>query len=94
MGRLDRCYNIADLRAVAKKRLPRGVFEYVDLGTEDLIALGNNRSAFADIKLLNKAAQQSHYRYLRCQVRGGDFRRTRCVAHGHCTHQYCRSYLV
>jgi isopentenyl diphosphate isomerase/L-lactate dehydrogenase-like FMN-dependent dehydrogenase len=54
MGRLDRCYNIADLRSVAKKRLPRGVFEYVDLGTEDLIALGNNRTAFADIKLLNK----------------------------------------
>ena len=54
MGRLDRCYNVADLRLVAKKRLPRGVFEYIDKGTEDLIALGNNRSAFEDIKLLNK----------------------------------------
>ena len=54
MGRLDRCYNIADLREVAKKRLPRGVFEYIDKGVEDLIALGNNRTAFADIKLLNK----------------------------------------
>ncbi len=54
MGRLDRCYNIADLRGVAQKRLPKGVFEYIDKGSEDLVALGSNRSAFADIKLLNK----------------------------------------
>lgn len=54
MSRLDHCYNIADLRSVAQKRLPRGVFDYVDKGSEDLIALANNRNAFADIKLLNK----------------------------------------
>jgi isopentenyl diphosphate isomerase/L-lactate dehydrogenase-like FMN-dependent dehydrogenase len=54
MGQLDRCYNIADLRAVAKKRLPKGVFEFIDKGTEDLIALSGNRGAFDDIKLLNK----------------------------------------
>lgn len=54
MGRLDRCYNIADLRAVAQKRLPRGVFEYIDKGSEDLVSLAGNRGAFADIKLLNK----------------------------------------
>ena len=35
MGRLDRCYNIADLREVARRRLPKGVFEYLDKGTED-----------------------------------------------------------
>jgi hypothetical protein len=35
MGRLDDCYNIADLREVARKRLPKGVFQYLDLGTED-----------------------------------------------------------
>jgi isopentenyl diphosphate isomerase/L-lactate dehydrogenase-like FMN-dependent dehydrogenase len=55
MGQLDRCYNIADLRDVARRRLPKGVFEYIDKGTEDMVALGDNRSAFADIKLLNKA---------------------------------------
>jgi isopentenyl diphosphate isomerase/L-lactate dehydrogenase-like FMN-dependent dehydrogenase len=54
VSRLDRCYNIADLRSVAQKRLPRGVFEYVDKGSEDQIARDNNRSAFAHIKLLNK----------------------------------------
>ena len=54
MARLDRCYNIADLRLTAQKRLPKGVFDYIDKGTEDMIALGNNRNAFANIKLLNK----------------------------------------
>ena len=54
MSRLDHCYNIADLRNAAKKRLPRGVFDYIDKGTEDMMSLGNNRKAITDIKLLNK----------------------------------------
>ncbi|MBT5049038.1 MAG: alpha-hydroxy-acid oxidizing protein [Rhodospirillaceae bacterium] len=54
MTALDRCYNIADLRSAAEKRLPKGVFDYIDKGTEDMTSLGNNRSAFAHIKLLNK----------------------------------------
>ncbi|MGE3245812.1 MAG: alpha-hydroxy acid oxidase [Beijerinckiaceae bacterium] len=54
MGRESRCYNIADLREVARRRLPRGVFDYIDKGTEDMIALGNNRDGFAAVKLLNK----------------------------------------
>jgi isopentenyl diphosphate isomerase/L-lactate dehydrogenase-like FMN-dependent dehydrogenase len=54
MGRIDHCYNIADLREVARRRLPKGVFEYVDKGTEDMVALGNNRRAFEDLKLLNR----------------------------------------
>jgi (S)-mandelate dehydrogenase len=54
MARLDHCYNIADLRDVARKRLPKGVFQYMDLGTEDLIALRHNRHVLEQIKLLNK----------------------------------------
>src|SRR4051794_17555844 len=54
MGRLDRCYNIADLRAVAKKRIPKGIFEAVDRGSEDEIALSNNRRAFNDLKMRNR----------------------------------------
>src|SRR5262249_39535909 len=50
----DRCYNIADLREVAKKRLPKAVFEYVDKGSEDQIALAGNNQTFRDLKLRNK----------------------------------------
>ena len=49
--RLKRCYNIADMRAVAKKRLPKGVFEYIDRGAEDEVALADNREAFKRLKL-------------------------------------------
>ena len=38
-------YNIADLREIAQRRLPKGLFEFVDRGTEDEIALRNNRAA-------------------------------------------------
>ncbi len=55
MARLDDCYNIFDLREAAKKRLPRGVFEFFDRGTEDEVALANNRAAFDRIKLKHRA---------------------------------------
>lgn len=44
-------YNIADLREIAKKRVPKGLFEFVDRGTEDEIALKNNREVFNRIRL-------------------------------------------
>ncbi len=43
--------NIADLRALARKRLPRGLFDFIDRGAEDDVALANNRAALARIKL-------------------------------------------
>lgn len=43
--------NIHDLREMAKKRLPKWMFEFVDRGTEDEVALRNNRAAFEKIKL-------------------------------------------
>ena len=43
--------NIHDLREMAKARLPKWMFEFVDRGTEDEVALRNNRAAFEKIKL-------------------------------------------
>ena len=51
---LERCYNIADLREAAKKRLPRCVFEFFDRGSEDEFSLRGNREAFQKVKLRNK----------------------------------------
>jgi (S)-mandelate dehydrogenase len=42
--------NIEDLRAIAKRRLPRFVFTYVDGGAEDEITLRGNRDAFARLR--------------------------------------------
>ncbi len=51
MTNLDHCYNIFDLREAAQRRLPKGIFEYVDKGTEDGISLAENREAFHRLKL-------------------------------------------
>ena len=55
MSALDRCYSIPDLREAARRRLPRGVFEFVDRATEDHIAVRNNRDAFHKIRLMHRA---------------------------------------
>jgi len=44
--RLARCHNVADLRALARRRLPRAVFNYLDGGAEDEATVLRNRSAF------------------------------------------------
>ncbi len=44
-------YDIADLRELARRRLPKGVFEFFDRGNGDEVAVANNRAAFERIKL-------------------------------------------
>ena len=44
--RLARAANIDDLRALAKRRLPDGVFAYIDGAAEDEITADRNRSAY------------------------------------------------
>ena len=44
-------YNTADLREAARRRLPRGLFEFMDRGNDDEIAMRDNRTALESIKL-------------------------------------------
>jgi L-lactate dehydrogenase (cytochrome) len=44
--RLARAASVDDLRALARRRLPRGVFDYVDGGAEDELTMAANRAAF------------------------------------------------
>ena len=48
-------YNIGDLREIARRRVPKGMFEFVDRGAEDEVALRNNRTAFERIRLKPRA---------------------------------------
>ncbi|MEP1217579.1 MAG: alpha-hydroxy acid oxidase [Marinobacter sp.] len=54
---IDHCYNIADLRRAAKRRLPKGIFEYIDRGSEDEVALAHNRAAFDRLKLKTRVLE-------------------------------------
>jgi (S)-mandelate dehydrogenase len=40
------CWNVADLRERARRRLPRGIWEYAERGTEDECGMARNRAAF------------------------------------------------
>lgn len=51
-SRLAQALNIADLRLIAKHRLPRAVFEFIDGGSEDEITLRENRAAFERVRLV------------------------------------------
>lgn len=51
MGLEQKAFNIADLREMARKRLPKGLFEHLDRGVEDDSALMRNRRGFDDIRL-------------------------------------------
>lgn len=63
-------YNIEDLRQHAKRRLPKGVFDYVDRGAEDDIALRNNRRAYEELKFKNRVLVDVSKRSLKSTIFG------------------------
>jgi L-lactate dehydrogenase (cytochrome) len=50
--RLARCFSIADLARLARRRLPSGARDYLEGGGEDEYTLRRNRAAFDEIELL------------------------------------------
>lgn len=52
MSRLTRANNIADLRALARRRLPRPIFDYIDGGADDELSLRHNSAAFSAYELV------------------------------------------
>ncbi len=55
-----RCYNIADLRARARRRLPRGIWEYVERGVEDEGGMARNRAAFEAVTFRPRVLRGVH----------------------------------
>jgi (S)-mandelate dehydrogenase len=51
---MDKAINIEDLRQLAKRRLPRAIFDFFDGGAEDEVTLRENRAAFERVRLLPK----------------------------------------
>jgi len=55
--RLARAASVADLRSIARRRLPGGVFDYIDGGAEDEIALRRNADAFHRLEFRPRVLQ-------------------------------------
>jgi isopentenyl diphosphate isomerase/L-lactate dehydrogenase-like FMN-dependent dehydrogenase len=66
--------NIADLREMSRSRLPRFVFEWLDRGAEDEVALRNNRQAFENIKIQARVLRNVSTRTLETKLFGKTFK--------------------
>jgi L-lactate dehydrogenase (cytochrome) len=71
--RLSRVVNIADLRTMARRRLPPVVFDYIDGGAEDEITLRANERAFADVTFRPRQCVETPNPDLRTTVLGTTF---------------------
>lgn len=67
---IARALNIADLRAIACRRLPGFVFEYVEGGAEDESTLRGNREAFERLRFIPQNLINTAERHQRCQLLG------------------------
>src|SRR5277367_553930 len=67
-----RVVNIADLRRLAKLRLPKVVFDYLDGGAEDEITLQENCQAFRDLIFRPRMAIAFEQCNLATRVLGAD----------------------
>jgi L-lactate dehydrogenase (cytochrome) len=67
---LDRVVNIADLRRLAQRRLPRAVFDYIDGGADAEITLRENCRAFEQVTLRPRSAVATPACDLRTTVLG------------------------
>jgi (S)-mandelate dehydrogenase len=67
---LAQALNIADLRELARRRVPHFVFEYVEGGAEDEATLRTNRSAFEHWRLLPRTLIDTCARHTRTELFG------------------------
>lgn len=63
-------YNIEDLRQIAKKRLPRPIFEYIDGAAEDGIAKAHNREVYRSLKIKNRVLKDVSKRSTATEIFG------------------------
>ena len=66
----SRVVNIADLRRLAKRRLPRMVFDYIDGGADAEITLRENSRVFEDVAFRPRCAVALDACALRTNVLG------------------------
>jgi len=67
---ISRAVNIADLRLLAKRRLPRVVFDYIDGGADGEVTMRENRRAFESLEFEPRNAVECPAPNLRTTVLG------------------------
>ena len=67
---LARILNVEDARRAARRRLPHGLFEYIDRGSEDEISIGRNRQQLDAIRLAPSVLVDVSRRSLEANILG------------------------
>lgn len=70
MSSLKNCYNITDLRARAKRKLPAPMFHYIDGGADDEWTMRRNTTAFDDYQLMSNYLRKVGSIDLKTQILG------------------------
>lgn len=70
MTRLERAFNVAEMRRLARGILPRPVFDFADGGAEDERTLRRNEAAFKDVTLLPRPLEGAAERDLGIELLG------------------------
>ena len=67
---LQRAYSISDLRTLARKRLPRSLFDFIDGGAADERTLNGNTAAFDQWMMMPRVCVNVAERHLRRSILG------------------------
>ena len=80
MSDVSQAYNIADLRRMAERRLPRMIFDFIDGGAEDEVTLRANRAAYERLRLAPRVLRNVVKIDMGCEVLGAQARAPIVVA--------------
>ena len=69
-GKLSKAHNIETLRAIARKRVPKFVFDYVDGGSEDEVTLNANLDSFERLRFRPRTLMDVSKRDLQTTILG------------------------
>lgn len=67
---INHAYSISDFREIAKRKLPKGLFEFIDRVNDDEIAMQENIEALARIKLVSRVLTDVSKRNLSIELLG------------------------
>ena len=71
MREAERAISIADMRELARRRLPKSVFDFIDGGAEDEGTLADNRAAFERVRIVPRVLVDVDKPDMRTEILGG-----------------------
>src|ERR1700726_4684159 len=69
---IEQALNVADLREIARRRVPGFVFEYVEGGAEDEVTLRGNREALGSLRFVPQTLVNTADRHHLATLCGGE----------------------